>query len=191
MDTQEVTKKFYKRWWFWVGAVFVLFIIIGVSGSGNTPTQSVAAPDESGTTATTQQPASATQVQAASKKSASVPAPTESTPAAAATQPASAPAAAPAAMQTLLDISGSGSKTTESFTAAGPWDLIWSYDCSSFAEKGNFAVFVYDNNGNMSFDNSGVNQLGASGSDTEYYHTGGTYYLEVNSECNWHMQVKG
>ena len=42
----------------------------------------------------------------------------------------------------------------------------------------------------MSFNNAGVNQLGASGSDTEYYHTGGNYYLEVNSECDWHIKVQ-
>jgi hypothetical protein len=36
-----------------------------------------------------------------------------------------------------------------------------------------------------------VNELGASGSDTEYYHSGGTFYLEVNSECSWTVQVKG
>src|SRR3989344_1576615 len=36
METQEgAKKKFYKRWWFWVGAVVVLFVIIGISGSSS------------------------------------------------------------------------------------------------------------------------------------------------------------
>ena len=182
MDNQESPKKkFYKRWWFWVGAVLVLFIIIGMSGSGS-PSQtatSVPAPDESA-------PA---QVQAAPEKSTtakSVPATNESQPA-----PAPAPKPAPVAPQTLLDISGSGSKTTESFTAASAWNLTYSYDCSNFGGRGNFQVFIYNGDGSMSFSNSGVNQLGASGSDTDYYHTGGTYYLEVNSECSWHITVKG
>lgn len=183
MDTEvKPKKKFYKRWWFWVGAVLVLFVIIGMSGN-STPSTSVPAPVESGGTVSAQ-------TQAAPEQK-SVPAPTESQPAPAPSQPVSKPAPAPAAMQTLLDISGSGSKTTESFTAAGAWNLIWSYDCSNFGSKGNFQVFIYDGNGNMSFDNSGVNQLGASGSDTDYYHVGGTYYLEVNSECSWHVTVKG
>jgi len=182
MDTEvKSKKKFYKRWWFWVGALLVLFVIIGMSGS-STPSTSVPAPNESGT--------ASAQTQAAPEQK-SVPAPTESQPAPAPSQPVSKPAPAPAAMQTLLDISGSGSKTTESFTAAGAWNLIWSYDCSNFGSKGNFQVFIYDGNGNMSFDNPGVNQLGASGSDTDYYHVGGTYYLEVNSECSWHVTVKG
>lgn len=33
MEKQDGKKKFYKRWWFWVGIVVVLFIIIGESGT--------------------------------------------------------------------------------------------------------------------------------------------------------------
>lgn len=184
--TESPKKKFYKRWWFWVGTVLLLFIIIGISGSGNSSSQtatSVPAPDESGSSAQT-----APVTQAATEKTTakSVPAANESQPA-----PAPAPKPTPAAPQTLLDISGSGSKTTESFTAAGAWNLTYSYDCSTFGDRGNFQVFIYNGDGSMSFSNSGVNQLGASGSDTDYYHTGGTFYLEVNSECSWHIQVKG
>ena len=29
------------------------------------------------------------------------------------------------------------------------------------------------------------------GSDTTNEHQGGTYYLQMNSECNWHVIVKG
>ncbi|MFA5750782.1 MAG: hypothetical protein WC898_00625 [Candidatus Paceibacterota bacterium] len=32
-------KKFYKKWWFWVLAVVVLFIVIGISGGSKTPSQ--------------------------------------------------------------------------------------------------------------------------------------------------------
>lgn len=41
MDTTQAVgkKKFYKRWWFWVLAVIVLFILIGSSDSPSTPTQ--------------------------------------------------------------------------------------------------------------------------------------------------------
>jgi len=160
MENQEsAKKKFYKRWWFWVGAVLVVFIVIGISGGSSTPAKSVPAPTESGSTV------------------------------AAPAQPAQAQA--PAAPQMLLSISGSGSKTTAKFTAASDWDLNWSYDCSKFGYQGNFQVFVYNGDGSMSFSNSGVNQLGKSGADVEHYHTGGTFYLEVNSECSWKIQVKG
>jgi hypothetical protein len=34
---EEQKKPFYKRWWVWVGGLLVLFIVIGASGSSNTP----------------------------------------------------------------------------------------------------------------------------------------------------------
>ena len=107
---------------------------------------------------------------------------------------ASTPAATPAPAKTpqvLLDLQGSGTKSTQKFTASGDWDLDWSYDCSSFGNSGNFQVFIYTGSGSPSTSNSPVNELGASGSDTEHYHTGGTFYLEVNSECTWHVTAKG
>lgn len=159
MDQENPKKKFYKRWWFWVGAVVVLFIVIGAS-SGSKPGTSVPAPAESGSTVAAQE-----------KKTA---------PAPVATEP-----------QVLLDLKGSGSKTTQKFTAAGDWDLNWSYDCSNFGQNGNFQVFIYDGSGQMSFRNSPVNQLGASDSGVEHYHNGGTFYLTMNSVCSWKVQVQG
>jgi hypothetical protein len=88
-----------------------------------------------------------------------------------------------------MSISGSGSKSTQTFTVNDSWQMQWSYDCSSTGGQGNFQVFIFTGAGAMSEDNEGVNQLGASGSDTEYYHTGGSYYLEVNSECSWNIKV--
>ena len=164
MDNQEGTKKrFYKRWWFWVGAVFVLFIVMGASGSGSKPSTSVPAPAETGSTV------------AAPEKKAAAPAP--------------APVAA--TPQVLLDLSGNGTKTTQKFTAGKDWDLNWSYNCSNFGQDGNFQVFIYDGNGQMSFRNSPVNQLGASDSGVEHYHNGGEFYFTVNSVCSWKIQVKG
>lgn len=94
--------------------------------------------------------------------------------------------------QTLLDVSGSGTKTTQKFTAAHDWDFNWSYDCANFGQgQGNFQVFVYSGDGTLSFANAPVNQLGAKGSDVEHYHTGGTFYLTINSECSWHVTATG
>jgi hypothetical protein len=49
MDTQDVPKKkkFYKKWWVWVLAAIVLFMIIGAS-SGGSKGVSVPAPSETG-----------------------------------------------------------------------------------------------------------------------------------------------
>jgi hypothetical protein len=98
--------------------------------------------------------------------------------------------AAPA-QQVLLSIKGTGTKSTQKFTAGGDWDLSWSYDCSNFGNQGNFQVFAYSGDGSPAFNITGVNQLGQSGSDVEHYHTGGTYYLTVNSECSWKITVNG
>jgi hypothetical protein len=105
------------------------------------------------------------------------------------TQASAAPAHTP---QVLLDLTGTGTKTTQKFTAASDWDLSWSYDCnSSLGNTGNFIVSIYNGDGSLSTDNQEVNQLGAKGADVEHYHTGGTFYLEVNSECSWHVTAKG
>lgn len=118
-----------------------------------------------------------------SKPTTSVPAPAENG--------TSTPAGVSSAQQTLLDISGSGTKTTAKFTAASDWDLNWSYDCSNFGMQGNFIVTVYESDGSPSFSNTGVNQLGKTDSGVEHYHKGGTYYLVLNSECKWKVSAQG
>lgn len=96
-----------------------------------------------------------------------------------------------ATIQTVLDLTGNGTKTTQKFTVAGDWDLNWVYDCSKFLfGQGNFQVYVYTGDGNISFENTIVNQLGSKDSGVEHYHKGGTFYLVINSECSWSMKIK-
>ena len=90
--------------------------------------------------------------------------------------------------QTLLDVSGDGIKSTRSFSAGGDWDLAYSFDCSEFGQSGNFAVTVYKD-GQMA--DMAANQLSMSGNDVSHMHLSGTIYLEVNSECRWHLKVTG
>lgn len=96
--------------------------------------------------------------------------------------------AAPAAPATLLDVSGNGEKTTEPFTAKGPWHLKYSYDCANFGQSGNFAVEISGGDG---LSDQGPNTEGMSGSDTNYEPKGGTFSLQVLSECSWHVVVTG
>lgn len=103
----------------------------------------------------------------------------------------SATSAAPAqTSQTLLALSGSGSKSTRTITVPSEWSITWRYDCSNFGDQGNFQVFVYNSDGSPASAN-GINQLGSRGSDTENYHTGGSIYLVINSECRWAIRVVG
>jgi len=93
--------------------------------------------------------------------------------------------------QALLTLAGSGTKQTQTFTAAGDWDLNWTYDCSQAGNNGNFIVTVYNADGSVSFENTPVNQMGASGNDIQHYHKGGKFYLDINSECSWTVNAKG
>jgi hypothetical protein len=113
----------------------------------------------------------------------------DSSASAAASQPAQT---APRQPVVLLDISGSGTKRTQKFTTSGDWTLVWSYDCTAaLGAQGNFIVTVYNADGSADYSDTDVNQLGASGSDTQYYYDSGTHYLSVNSECSWHVTAKG
>ncbi len=100
-------------------------------------------------------------------------------------------ASTPKQPQTLLDLSGSGTKQTQVFAAASDWDLAWTYNCSNFGDQGNFVVEVMNRDTSPSFENQSVNQLGSKGSDVQHYHKGGSFYLSINSECNWTVKATG
>lgn len=92
----------------------------------------------------------------------------------------------------VLDVSESGTKQTRKFATSGDWTLEWSYDCSAdYGQKGNVEVVVYQDDGSLDMDDTLVNQLGVTGSDTQYYYDAGTHYLSINSECSWHVTAKG
>ncbi len=86
----------------------------------------------------------------------------------------------------LLKVAGSGAYSSRTFMAPPSWRLAWSYDCSSFGAQGNFQVYIYQN-GVLSDSDIGANALGPKGSAVNYYHSGGRIYLEINSECSWHV----
>jgi uncharacterized iron-regulated membrane protein len=172
-------------------ATIIFFVLFGVTnGSANsTPVTTVVPANEAASSA----PAVVT------TKTTTAPAtPAPSAPAAPAKQTTNtavatpAPQPAPAAQPTVLvQLKGSGTKSSQTFTAPSNWTLSYTYDCSNFdGDSGNFQVFVQSADGGFN-DLSPVNELGASGSDTEYYHSGGQYYLEVNSECDWTVTAKG
>jgi hypothetical protein len=97
--------------------------------------------------------------------------------------PSSPAAAAAPAKSVVLQVSGTGTKTTKNFTIGkGDWSLAYTYDCSGFASgQGNFQVYEDYPNGQIL-----ANELGKSGKQTTYQHgDSGTHSLEVNSECAW------
>lgn len=150
------------------GAAFVVGIAIGVAAGGGSKTDNSSTASGSTSSAT----------------SASASAPTSAAPATSAAAPA-APAAA--AKSVVLQVSGSGIKSTKQFTVADNWSLKYTYDCSSFGTQGNFQVTEQGG------DNDGmplVNELGNKGSDVTYQHSdAGQHSLSVNSECSWTVTV--
>jgi hypothetical protein len=90
---------------------------------------------------------------------------------------------------TVLSVRGSGTKTTQTFTVGDEWDLAWSYNCANFSDgRGNFIVSIQQKGGGITAP-AGVNELGTHGDSTEHYHDAGTYYLVMNSECDWAVKV--
>ena len=76
-----------------------------------------------------------------------------------------------------------------------PYELDWSYsyDCSEFANSqgGYFSVYIRMPDGSYSGANSPIHPspLGDVGSGAQDYHTGGTFYFDVVSDCIWSISV--
>lgn len=144
--------------------LIVLLAIAGIAGGTNSAAPTAVA-----------QPADATQ---AGTTAPAAPAP----PAGAAPVTTAAPA-----QSVVLKVSGSGTKTTKTFTTGDDWSIKYTYDCSNFGTEGNFQIYVYDN-GDPS--DTPVNELSKKGGDVTYEHgASGTHYLEMNSECDWTVTV--
>ena len=101
-----------------------------------------------------------------------------------------APAAPPAA-KTLLEADANGNTKTKQFTTQGAeWTLNWSFDCAVLGDSGIFNVKVMAADGKESA-NPPVEKIDAANSGVEHYKQGGTFYLDVISECPWHIRVDG
>jgi hypothetical protein len=105
-------------------------------------------------------------------------------------KPTPTPAPAPTPQPTvLLDQSGSGIASTNSFTTSSKWSITYTFDCSSFDSQGNFQIYINNTDGSYNTD-AGANDLALNGGNTDYYYDSGQHYLQVNSECDWHVTVK-
>ena len=95
--------------------------------------------------------------------------------------------------------SGGGGQTTEVFTVAGDWDLRWSYDCSPSLRNWFRQInpCAYDlsvrqmSDCHVSLENQGVNQNGVKDHGLVHYHTGGEFYLVVESDGPWTVTISG
>ena len=87
----------------------------------------------------------------------------------------------------LLDVAGVGSSTTKPFSAQKGWVLTWSYDCSEQAsQQGLFIVTTEGSSGIRLVSRSAGKERGV-----EKYPAGGTFRLDVQSDCMWSLSVRG
>jgi hypothetical protein len=97
------------------------------------------------------------------------------------------------APQTLLDVQGSGIKTTQAFTTSGDWTISWTaHDTSGVS--GYFGIYVYDAGSQVPAGVAGNVQVPANQTlqDVSHGHQAGKWYLEVNSaSTDWHVTVTG
>ena len=79
--------------------------------------------------------------------------------------------------------SGENRKSTDKFTVPDEWRLTWSFDGT-----GHFSIVAYLESGE--YDKLVVNRIG-SGSETNSFHQGGEYYLEITSEEAYTILIEG
>lgn len=82
---------------------------------------------------------------------------------------------------------GTGIHSSRLFRVPSEWQLRWSFNCRSSGGSGNFIVHVTKRSGDVQ--QYAVNELTTVDSGTEYMHQGGTFYLDITSECNWNVSV--
>jgi len=80
----------------------------------------------------------------------------------------------------IINLTGSGKKSTRPFKVEGPWELNWD------AQGGYFAVVIYKANGSRV-------KLAAyrrgPGKGSSYQPQGGHYYLDIKASGNWQVKV--
>ena len=102
------------------------------------------------------------------------------------------PSPPPSASNGLWSESGQGATSGPQFTvpiSASGWSENWSYNCNNFGTSGNFITSVTGYGASQGTSDSGANELGLSGSGTNYYYDIGTFNIQVNTECNWTESV--
>ena len=94
------------------------------------------------------------------------------------------PTATPSSV--VLQVSGNGDKTTETFTVRGTWRIDWS--CSG----GGLGISIYDARTNdyaTNIDGVSYTCPANGGSDASTFHSGGTFYLSIIAATDYIITV--
>jgi hypothetical protein len=87
----------------------------------------------------------------------------------------------------LLDVQGTGTKRTKTFTVTDDATLSYAYTCGD--ETWNFSVMRYK--AGESLPDVDVNELKTKNTDSTELHDRGAFYLDISGgPCNWHVIVR-
>ena len=84
---------------------------------------------------------------------------------------------------------------TGNFTVPGTWELHYSYDCSKqrsegLADLNRFDMIVYDSDdASTNFEHPELHLQGAKHSGVLNFKRGGTFYVFIDSRCDWKLSV--
>ena len=182
-----------------IAGLAVLLVGVGIWGAASSAAKPAPAPTVTVTTAAA--PAATVTITAAAAPAATVTVTAAAAPAAVVTvtvtaQPTAAGAGQPpAASGVLINFSGNGPGNSAPFLVhSSAVAARYSYDCSGFGATGNFiADMVSGNPSSGSYDNQSIaHELGSGRSQTTTIYPqlqGGSYHLEVSSECSWSITL--
>jgi hypothetical protein len=179
------------------GLAGLALLFAGVGIGAAVSTGSKPAPASAVTVTAAAAPAATVTVTAAAAPAATVTVTAAAAPAATVTaQPTAAGAGQPAASSgVLINFSGSNVRNSAPFIVnSSPVTASYSYDCSGFGGTGTFiADMVSGSPSSLPYDDQSIaNELGSGGSQTTTVYPqsqGGSYHLEVNSDCSWSITL--
>ncbi len=94
-------------------------------------------------------------------------------------------------LTTLQAFSGSGIKNTAYFTVPAEWQLKWTCNPASFGGSYNLIVSLYGSDGSLvDLPVNVLCQAGVTGDTTLEHDQAGKFYLNVNSEGAWTIDIQ-
>ena len=97
----------------------------------------------------------------------------------------------PAASHVLLDLVAIGDDDTDAFTSRPKdWQLEYVFQCWNFGRPGHFSIDIQRLDGSPTH-LQGVQEHAQSGVKSYVYTPGGSYRLDIRSNCRWRVKVSG
>lgn len=91
--------------------------------------------------------------------------------------------------------SGGPEDSTGQFTALGAWSLFVNYDCTKQKSEGVFGIGTLDmkvknaDDDTLNAEHAELHLQGLKKSATVNFKRGGTFYLAIDSRCDWRIRI--